>query len=830
MVNLTIDDKQVTVPKDATIYDAAKAAGVRIPILCHDKKLHPFGGCRMCLVEVEQMKGRQIPACTTPVTEGMIVKTSTAEIINARKLVLELLLLKHPIDCPVCDAAGDCDLQNLTYEYEVNVNRFQDEKFNHQIDYENPLIERDMNRCIHCGKCARICDEIVSFGAYSFINRGIEAKIGTPFDGPLNCEFCGSCVSVCPVGALISRPFKFKARWWALNNVKTVCSYCGTGCQLTLGVKDNKVLTTVYDENQGFHNGQLCTRGRWGYQFVNSEKRLTTPLVKKGGTLVPATWDEALTLVKAKLTEAKAAGGKSTACLVTPRLTNEELYLLKKLYRDGIGSGNIDHSAGYAHSALTSGAQESLGYAASPASISDIQKSGLLLVVKTDAYETHPVLGFEINLAVKRRDANLRIISDKKGKLSRLPGATTYLHKPGTEVLLFNAIAKVIVDENLTDTEFIATASNLSELKQSLNAYSPASVAAQCGISADEITALAREYANAPKALIMLPLGLAYPGHNKELAQSLINLALLTGKIGKEGCGVLIMGEKNNSQGAADLGVHPGIGGLNAADIINGCASGGIKSLYVVGENPVVSYPNRKKVEAALDKVEFLVVQDLFLTETAEKADVVLPACSFAEKEGTFTSVGRIVQKLNRAVKPVGDSRTDFEIINDLYCALADGKSYRSVGDVFAEITENVPMYQGLTLNALGENGAVLPTHTIPQFMPVANAVLQPEQGKLALVTGSALNHCGTLSRFGEGPMYVCPSGYVELSSKDAAGLKVEQDQEVTVKSVNGEVKLKAKVSSRLPEGVVFAPYHFGENSINNLTDGAAVTWVTIGK
>ena len=332
----------------------------------------------MCLVEVEQMKGRQIPACTTPVTEGMIVRTMTDEIIKARKMVLELLLLKHPIDCPVCDAAGDCDLQNLTYEYQVNVNRFQDEKFAHKIDYENPLIERDMNRCIHCGKCARICDEIVSFGAYSFLNRGHEAKIGTQFDGPLNCEFCGSCVSVCPVGALLSRPFKFKARWWAMNKVKTVCSYCGTGCQLTLGVKDNKVLTTIYDENQGFHNGQLCTRGRWGYQFVNSEKRLTTPLVKKNGALVEATWDEALALVTKRLGEEKAAGGATVAGLVTPRLTNEELFLFKKLFAQGLGSDNIDHSAGYAHEALTKGALESLGYAASPAVIADIQKTGLL--------------------------------------------------------------------------------------------------------------------------------------------------------------------------------------------------------------------------------------------------------------------------------------------------------------------------------------------------------------------------------------------------------------------------------------------------------------------
>lgn len=830
MVNLTIDGQQVTVPKDATIYDAAKAAGIRIPILCHDKKLHPFGGCRMCLVEVEQMKGRQIPACTTPVTEGMIVSTMTPEIVKARKMVLELLLLKHPIDCPVCDAAGDCDLQNLTYEYEVNANRFVDEKFQHQIDYENPLIERDMNRCIHCGKCARICDEIVSFGAYSFLNRGIEAKMGTQFDGPLNCEFCGSCISVCPVGALLSRPFKFKARWWALSKVNTICSYCGTGCNLTLGVKDNKILTTIYDENQGFHNGQLCTRGRFGYQFVNSDKRLTTPLVRKNGRLESATWEEALGLVREKLTEAKNAGGNSVAGLATARLTNEELYLFKKLFNQVLGSDNIDHSAGYGHEALTAGAAESLGYPASPSTIADIQATELLLVLKNDAYETHPVLGFEINLGVKRKGVDLRIVSDKKGKLTKLPKAVTYLHKPGSEVALLNALAKAIIDEGLVDSTTTSAIAGFEEFKRGLNDYSPAAIAESCGMSADEITALARDYAKAAKALIMLPTGLGYPGHDKCLAQAAINLALLTGKLGAEGCGVLILGEKNNSQGAADIKIHPVAGGMNAAAIIDGCASGKVKTLYVAGENPVVSYPNRKKVEAALDKVEFLVVQDLFLTETASKAHVVLPACSFAEKDGSFTSVGRAVQRVRQAIKPIGLSKSDFEIFNEL-CAVVGGESrFAQPAEAFAEIGKTVPAYAGLTLEMLGDSGVIYQTTCAPRFVPAKAELSVAESGKMALVVGSSLYHCGTLSLYGEGPMYVCPEGYVELNRDDAQNLGVAEDDSLTVKSATGEVKLKAKVGSRLPQGVVFAPYHFAEQSVNALTDGAAVTWVSISK
>ncbi len=825
MVNLTIDDKQVTVAKDATIYDAAKSAGIKIPILCHDKKLHPFGGCRMCLVEVEQMKGRLIPACTTPVTEGMIIRTSNVEIIKARKLVLELLLLKHPVDCPVCDAAGDCDLQNLTYEYGVSKNPLQDEKFKWEIDYINPLIERDMNRCVHCGKCARICDEIVSFGAYSFINRGIDAKMGTAFDGPLDCEFCGSCVSVCPVGALLSRPFKFKARWWAMQKVKSVCSYCGTGCQLTLGVKDNKVLTTIYDENQGFHNGQLCTRGRWGYQFVNSEKRLTTPLIRKGNVLVEATWDEALALVTTKLREAK--GG--VAALATPRLTNEELYLFKKFITEGVGSQSIDHSAGYAHEALTSAAFKGLGEASSPSVIGDIQKSDLLLVVKTDAYETHPVIGFEINLGVKRQGVNLRLISDKKGKLSRLPGAQTLVHLPGSEVFLFNTLANIIVTEKLAD-EAAVTVAGYDALVKSLAVYTVEKGALLTGLSAEEITTLAREYASAKKALILLPLGLAYPGHNAPLAQSLLNLAILTGKIGKEGSGILFMAEKNNSQGAVDMGIVPGPGGKNGADIINGCASGEIKALYIAGENPVVSYPDRKRIEAALDKVGFLVVQDLFLTETAAKAHVVLPACSFAEKEGTFTSVGRNVQKVTRAIKPVGSSRSDFEIFNKLYAEFTGNPPYATPQSVFGEIADSVPGYGGLTWSKLGSDGFIRPVSNTLRFVPVEAAVTVSQPGKFALLTGSALNHSGTLSQYGEGPMMVCPEGYVEFGRDDVKKLGLLEGDKVVVTSAAGSVTLLAKLGKRLTTGVLFAPYHFGANSINTVASGDPVTWVSVAK
>lgn len=816
MVTLTIDDKQVSVEKDATIYDAAKTAGINIPILCHDKKLKPFGACRMCLVEVEQMKGRLIPACTTPVTEGMIVRSSTPAVEKARKLVLELLMLNHPLDCPVCDKGGDCELQNLAYNHKVNANRLTDEKFHHEIDYNNPLIERDQNRCVLCGKCVRICDEIVARGALTFMNRGIETKIGTEFDGPLNCEFCGSCISVCPVGALLARPFKFKARFWALTKKKTVCGYCGTGCNLTLGVKDNKnVVTTIYDENQGFHNGQLCVRGRFGYQFISSEKRLKTPLIRKNGQLVEAGWDEALTLLAARL---KGAGA-SAAALATPRMTNEELLLLKRLMNEQVGTPHIDHSAGYGHTAVSEGLSKSLGVPASSATILDIQKSDLLLVVKTDCYETHPVVGFEINMAVKNKGVKLQIVSDKRGKLSRLTGSNLLLNKPGTDVLLLNAVAKVLIDENLAVTPASP------ELSAALSNATPEKVAEVCGVPADEIRALARAYAAADKALILFTTGLAYPGADANLAHAAVNLAILGGKLGKEGAGVLALQEKNNSQGAVDVGFVPGQGGFDAQQILDGCVSGSIKTLLVAGENPLVSYPNRAKVAKALEAVEFLAVAELFLTETAQMADLVLPVCSFAEKEGTFTSTDRRVQKVLPAIPAVGQSRTEFKVYGDLINLLG-GQAPASVADAFASIGA----YGSLKYQELTEGGAFVTTVIKPVQVVPAAAVPAVEAGKFALLTGAALYHCGTLSLYGEGTMSVCGNGYVEISRSDAAKMNIADGDLVKVTSAAGGVSLTARISTRMQEGTVFAPYHFADSPVGAVWTGAAVTGVTIAK
>ncbi len=623
MVNLTIDGKQITVPKNATIYEAARDNGIHIPVLCYAKKLLPYGACRICLVEVEQMKGRLIPSCTTPVTEGMVVTTTSDEIVKVRKTVLEFLLVNHVVDCPVCDKGGECDLQDLTYEYEVVTNRFEGEKFDLPTDEVNPLIERNMNRCVLCGKCVRVCDEVVGYGSYSFINRGFETKIATAFDRGLHCEFCGQCVSMCPVGALLPRPFKFKARPWQLNEVDTVCGYCGNGCTVTLGILNKKVETIRFNDKNGVNDGNLCIRGRFGYSYVNSDDRLTKPLVRKGDKLVEAEWDEALQTVADGLK--KAQDGKGAGILSGARLTNEELFLLKNLAKT-LGTGNLDHSGGECYKGVTEGLLETLGVQASTGTFPQIEESDVVLAVRNDFYDTHPVVGMVINQAIRRNNAQLLVVSGKGGKLSKLPRAKTLMSAPGLELDVLNGLSQVILDEGLAKTDGLE---GLDALKQSLAEFTPDKVAAKTGVDADALRDAARQLAGAGNAAIMLAYGLPYTPLSKELAVAAANLALLTGIAGREGSGLYLCGEKSNSQGAIDLGVLPTADGLGAQAMLDAATAGNLDALYVVGEDPVASFPDRDKVEKALKQVPFLVVQDLFLSSTAAQADVVLPAASF---------------------------------------------------------------------------------------------------------------------------------------------------------------------------------------------------------
>ncbi len=812
MVNLTIDGKQITTSKTSTIYEAAKENGIYIPVLCYAKKLLPYGACRICLVEVEQMKGRLIPSCTTPVTEGMVVTTMSDEIRKVRKTVLEFLLVNHVVDCPVCDKGGECDLQDLTYEYEVVTNRFKGEKFDLPKDEVNPLIERNMNRCVLCGKCVRVCDEVVGFGSYSFINRGFETKIATAFDRGLNCEFCGQCVSLCPVGAILPRPFKFKARPWQLTEVDSVCGYCGNGCTVTLGVKDNEVETIRFNDKTGVNDGNLCVRGRFGYSYVNSKERITKPLVRVNGELKESTWQEALNAVVANLKSAEQNVGIITGA----RLSNEELFLTKNIAK-ALGTGNLDHSGGECYKGVTEGVQEVLGIAASTATFPQVEKCNAILAIRSDFYETHPVFGMVVNQAVRRNEAQLSVVADKKGKLDKLPHARTLLHKPGMELNVLNALCQVILSEDLVKGEGLE---GLDELKKSLKNFTPEKVAKAAGTDAEAIKKTARELATAANAAILLAYGLPYTAYSKQLGAAAANLALLTGIAGRPGSGLYLCGEKANSQGAIDLGIMPGPGGLGAQQLLQAAASGDIRTLYVVGEDMLVSYPDKKLVDKALT-VPFLIVQDMFLNETAKKADVILPAASFAEKDGTFTNAERRIQRLRVGIKSPGEVKTDFAIFQELLTLLGV-QAPATPAEAFAALVAETPAYAGIKLNEISAQGQVWGGETLAPVTRklVAVAGADPIDGAYQLLVGSALYHSGTVSTHAKGPLAVVAEPYIEVGREDANELQLVDGDMLKLKAAGGEIKAKVKVDRRLPKGVLFAPYHFGSLGLNEIYTG----------
>jgi NADH-quinone oxidoreductase chain G len=824
MVNLTIDGKQITVARTATIYEAALEVGINIPVLCYAKKLLPFGACRVCLVQVEQMKGRLIPACTTPVSEGMVVTTMSDEILKVRKTVLEFLLVNHVVDCPVCDKGGECDLQELTYDHEVVTNRFKGEKFNLETDEVNPLIERNMNRCVLCGRCVRVCDEVVAYGSYSFINRGFETKIATAYDRGLNCEFCGQCVSMCPVGAILPRPFKFKARPWQLKEVDTVCGYCGNGCTVTLGVLNNKIETIRFNDKIGVNDGNLCIRGRFGYSYVNSEERLTTPLIRKDGQLVAASWEEALQTVADGFRQA----GTGLGIITGARLTNEELFLLKNLAK-AAGTANLDHSGGECYKGVTEGVAGALGIAASTGTFPQVEECEAILAIRSDFYETHPVFGMVVNQAVKRNEAQLWLVADKLGKFAKLPGAKNLLHRPGMELDVLNGLANVLLDEGLAQVDGVE---GVDGLKQALTDFAPDRVAERTGVDADALRAAARQLAAAKKSAILLAYGLPYTAYSRELGAAAANLAILLGIPGREGSGLYLCGEKANSQGAIDLGIVPQGGGLGVQAMLEAAGNGKLEALYVVGEDLMTSYPDRGKIEKAVDKIPFLVVQDLFLSATAAKAQVVLPAASFAEKDGTFTNAERRIQRVRPGIPLPGQAKTDGAIFAGLGEKLGGALVTTAPGEVFAQISQSVAAYAGISFAEIGPQGVVWGGEVLApkqrRLQPVGGATAVA--GTFQLLTGSSLYHSGTVSTRARGPQSALAEGYVEFGREDAKALELKEGDPVKLSGNGVELQLKAKIGNRLPKGVLFAPYHFAATGINRIYKGEAAVPVQVSK
>jgi NADH-quinone oxidoreductase subunit G len=726
-VTITVDGVTIKVPAGTNVVDAARMAQVAIPVFCYHPRMKPVGMCRMCLVQIGTPKldpatrqplldeaGKPIIAmmpklqtgCTTPVSEGMVINTRSPEVTFAQRGVLEFLLTSHPLDCPVCDKGGECPLQNLTMEWGPAISRFD---YTDKVHFEKPvplgdLILLDRERCILCSRCVRFQDELADDPVLGFDHRGRNWMIISRSDPPFASKFSGNTTDICPVGALTSSDFRFRARVWELNPIPAVCTLCPVGCNMTLDMRHERLMRVMPRENAAVNDIWLCDKGRYGHRFFEHESRLVAPLIRRGEKLIEASWDEALSLVAEKLEATRRArGGAAIAGLASPRLSNEDLYLFQKLFREQLESNNLDHLTG----APGEPAHDDLGALLGVGKDTNLMELGAgdaVLVLGADPEEEAPLYVLRLRSAAQR-GAQLLVANLRPTKLERSATlAARYL--PGGELAFIHGLLRALLAAGARVT---VKSSGLDDLKRVLNDTSGEQIAERAGVAAETIAAAARALGEARRLVIIY--GAEARGAGPAVVEALGALLALSGKAGQPHSGLIALLSGGNSRGALDMGVRPDARpgyaplarpGLGARDLWPALRDGQVRAVWIAGLDPAASLPAAR---AALAEAEFLVVQDLFLTPTAQLAHVVLPAASVAEREGTYTNAERRVQRSRQARAPVGHSRPDWQIFAEVGQALsaragqqaprgADAAwDYLTAADVAAEIAERVPGY-----------------------------------------------------------------------------------------------------------------------------------------
>jgi len=872
-INLIIDRKPIKAEEGSTIMETALDNGIKIPHLCYQKGLSIAGACRVCLVKIKGRPG-MTASCTTEVAEGMEVITTDEEIDETRRLIVELILSEHEHNCLVCESNGQCDLQDLAYELGIDKVRFPVNKSVESIEDSSEVILRDPNKCILCGRCVRACAELTVQKVLDFAARGSDTFLISGLSQPLgetDCVSCGACIQACPTGALTEKLARFQGRSWEFRKVQTVCPYCGVGCQIELNIKDNKIVKVYGVEDGPDSKGHLCVKGRFGFDYVHHKDRLTTPLIKRNGKFEQTSWDEALNLVATKFKELKDKyGSDALAGLSSAKCTNEENYLFQKFVRVCFGTNNVDHCARLCHASTVAGLARAFGSGAMTNSIREFEKADVILITGSNTTETHPVIGNYLKHTVTYNGTKLIVVDPRAIELTEY--AEIWLRqKSGTDVAWINGLMNVIINEGFYDKEFVENRTeNFNEFKKVVSKYTPEKVEEITGIPEEKLAAAARIYGKADKGSIIFAMGITQHTTGTDNVLSLANLAMLCGNVGREGSGVNPLRGQNNVQGACDMGalsnVYPGYQkisdeqiqekfekawgvklspkeGLTVVEMMDAASKGKIKGLYIMGENPMLSDPNLNHVKEGLENLDFLVVQDVFLTETAELADVVLPGVSFAEKDGTFTNTGRRIQLLHKAIPEIGDSRDDWKIIMEIGERMGYPMTYHSPAEVMDEIASLTPIYGGVHFDRLEGQGLQWPcpsrqhpgtsylhkdkfTRGKGLFTPVdyiPPAELPDEEYPFLLSTGRILYHfhTGSLSRRSKPLDAIVPEGFLEINPQNAEKLKVKDNDWVRVSSRRGKVEVKAKITDRVDKGVVFMSFHFAESAVNLLTNDA---------
>ena len=873
-VKLSIDNQEVTVPKGTTILEAAKGLGVEIPTLCHLKELAPDGSCRMCVVEVEGgRRGGLTTACTAHCQEDMVVATHSEKVADSRRFILDLLLSNHKLECFSCGKNGDCQLQQYALDYGIDATSFTEGKRMpcHQEDTSNPFFSYDPEKCIMCRRCARVCQLRQGRDVLSIANRGFETKMmpsyGQAFDQSI-CESCGNCVSSCPTGALTAKDMK-EYRKWETQKIPTTCPHCGTGCQMNLLVKNNR-LVGVEPLDGPANKNLLCVKGKFAsYKFVGSGDRLTEPLIKRNGIFEPASWEEALTLVSSKFNEIKAENGPDAlAGFSCSRATNEDNYVFQKMVRVAFGTNNVDNCARVCHSASVHGLAQTLGSGAMTNPIADITEDvDMILLVGSNPEEAHPVIGAQIRQAIQR---GTQVVVVDPRKINLVKDSALHLQvQAGTNVAFANGMMHVILKEGLADRHFIEERTEgFSDLEKMVADYTPEKVAEICHIHPEDLIQAARMYAKTEKAPIIYCLGVTEHSTGTEGVMSMSNLAMLVGKVGKPGCGVNPLRGQNNVQGACDMGCmpydFPGYQkvnnpevidkfekawhvplnrntGLTSTKVLPAATAGNVKGLYIFGEDPIVTDPDTGHVRQALESLDFLVVQELFMTETAAYADVVLPGISYAEKDGTFTNTERRVQRVRKAVEPRGQAREDYEIFCEVMTRMGYPCAYESAKEIMKEISAVTPSFGGINYERLEKESLQWPCRSLTdpgtpimhvgsfargkglfKAIPYKQAQELPdEEYPYLMSTGRMLYHYNTRAMTGrtEGINQIANHSYIEINAVDAQALGIQEGDKVEVHSRRGKIETYAAVGNRVFPQEVFMTFHFPDGNVNEITN-----------
>ncbi|MGA8133771.1 MAG: formate dehydrogenase subunit alpha [Pseudomonas gingeri] len=878
-VTLNIDGRSISVPEGTSVMRAAALLGTTIPKLCATDSLEAFGSCRMCLVEIDGMRG--YPAsCTTPVSEGMSVHTQTPKLASLRRNVMELYISDHPLDCLTCSANGNCELQTVAGQVGLREVRYGYEGENHladQKDTSNPYFDYDPSKCIVCNRCVRACEETQGTFALTITGRGFESRVSAA--GGENfldseCVSCGACVQACPTATLMEKSVVELGQ--PERAVITTCAYCGVGCSFRAEMKGDKLVRMVPDKNGQANHGHSCVKGRFAWGYASHPDRITKPMIRKhiNDPWQEVSWDEAVTYAASEFRRLQQKYGRdSIGGITSSRCTNEETYLVQKLVRAAFGNNNVDTCARVCHSPTGYGLKQTLGESAGTQSFDSVMQADVILVMGANPSDAHPVFASQLKRRL-REGARLIVIDPRRIDLVDAVHGRADLHlalRPGTNVAMLNALAHVIVTEGLLDQAFIDARCEGNDFARwsefvSRAENSPEVLGLICGVAAADIRAAARLYAGGNNAAIYYGLGVTEHSQGSTAVMGIANLAMATGNIGREGVGVNPLRGQNNVQGSCDMGSFPHElpgyrhisnevvraqfeqawnvslqpdPGLRIPNMFEAALGGSFKGLYCQGEDIAQSDPNTQHVTAALSAMECIVVQDIFLNETAKFAHVFLPGSSFLEKDGTFTNAERRISRVRKVMEPLG-GKADWEGTVALANALGYPMHYKHPSEIMDEIASLTPTFTNVSYAALDSHGSLqwpcnaeapdgTPTMHIEEFVRGKGRFMLtgyiPTEEKvnnrypLLLTTGRILSqyNVGAQTRRTENVAWH-DEDRLEIHPSDAESRGINEGDWVGIGSRAGQTVLRARVTERVAPGVVYTTFHFPESGANVIT------------